>query len=86
MARQTDRQALQKAITASSSQAKPYFVVRFDVDQCVAAVAKKAIIEPEPHNLKKDSTCIVRWSDNCRYEAVVLTTAENYTEAKKQEK
>ena len=61
-------------------------MVCFDVDKCVAAVAKKAIIEPEPHTLKEGSTCVVRWSDNCRYEAVVLATADNYAQAKKQEK
>ena len=75
----TERQAIRATGTSG------YFVVRFFEDQCVSAVPAKMIVEPPAGTLTVGSTCIVRWSDGCRYETEVLKIFADYAPAKRYE-
>ena len=75
----TERQAIRATGTSA------YFIVRFFADQCVSAVPAKTIVEPPPGTLTVSDTCIVRWSDGCRYETEVLKIAKDYATAKRYE-
>ena len=65
----TDRQKLLAAVQATGAS---YFIVKFSEDQCISAIPSKRIIEPAAGALATGDSCVVRWTDGCRYEIKVL--------------
>ncbi len=51
-----------------------HFVIKFDVDGCVACVPKKRMVRPSDPSI--GSTCTVRWSDGVEYAATVVAMGE----------
>ncbi len=78
----TERLAVRQAVL--NSTAPPYFIVKFTEDSQLCAVPVKEIVEPSPITLKEGSECIARYA-GIRYEAVVVSTAKSFVEAKKLE-
>ncbi len=78
----TERQAIRQAVLDST--APPYFIVKFTEDSQVSAVPVKEIVEPSTISLKEGSECIARYA-GIRYEAVMVSTAKSFVEAKKLE-
>ena len=74
----TDRQKLLAAVQATGAS---YFVVKFFEDQCISAILSKRIIEPAAGALATGDSCVVCWTDGCRYETEVLEIAQDYATA-----
>ena len=79
----TDRQKLLATVQATGAS---YFVVKFSEDQCISAIPSKRIVEPAAGALATGDSCVVRWTDGCRYEIKVLEIAQYYTTAKRYER
>ena len=60
-----------------ASKIPAYFVVRFDVDDCVASVQPKRILNVSPVDLLVGDTCTVKCTDG-NYAAVVLATGTGF--------
>ena len=75
----TDRQKLLAAVQATGAS---YFIIKFSEDQCISAIPSKRIVEPAAGALATGDSCVVRWTDGCRYETKVLEIAQDYATAK----
>ena len=76
----TDRQKLLAAVQTTGAN---YFVVKFSEDQCISAIPSKRIVEPAAGALATGDSCVVRWTDGCRYETKVLEITQDYATAKR---
>ena len=59
------------------------FPSKFSEDQCISTIPSKRIVEPAAGVL---DSCIVRWTDGCRYEIKVLEIAQDYATAEMYER
>ena len=49
-------------------------------------VPSKRIVEPAAGALTTGDSCVVHWTDGCRYEIKVIEIAQDYTTAKRYER
>ena len=79
----TDRLKLLATVQATGAS---YFVVKFSEDQCISAIPSKKIVELAAGALATGDSCVVRWTDGCRYETKVLEIAQDYATSKRYER
>ena len=79
----TDHQRLLAAVQATGAS---YFVFKFSVVQCISTIPSKRIVEPAAGALATGDSCVVCWTDGCRYEIKVLEIAQDYATAKMYER
>ena len=79
----TDCQKLLATVQATGAS---YFVVKFSEDQCISAIPSKRIVELATGALANGDSCVVRWTDGCRYEIKVLEITQAYATAKRYER